>query len=115
MSDFNLLPCPFCGFKDVLSVSEVPGSRQDKVIYDKIGRRRNHVNISHRVECGYCGATGGSSYESSEATALTAAMVHASEEGAALLWNSREPLNTNALKLVNKLIVDAYSNLDTKS
>lgn len=101
----TLLPCPFCGTDKHLVISE--SARIDKRRVDSIGRTTKHINIIHRVECAYCGATGSHSFDAfdrSEYAELTNELVNNSIAAAALAWNKRHQISDEAFRLVNDLI-----------
>lgn len=106
----ELLPCPFCGSNNL---EIVEGKRVDKRKMDSAGRVRKRAEISHFVDCNYCGATSGDSFKcmDTDEEAVTAAMEMQSKKAAVLLWNARSPINENAFKLINDLITEAYKKL----
>ena len=116
MNNDNLLPCPFCGEKIQIAVHE--RNRQEKNVFDKIGKLRAGVAISHYVHCDNCGAQGASSFLTANAIrrteeALLDSHITDSVEEAAFAWNNRAPISNKAFELVNKLIYAAIESVDS--
>jgi hypothetical protein len=108
----DLLPCPFCGTTELLSVEEI--SRTDRATFNKNGVRRKRADISHRVVCYECGATGRSSIYFLEQIELREIDITDSFDTAKLYWNTRAPISNRVFSLINKMIADAFKIVDER-
>ena len=114
----KLTPCPFCGSPEGDSGPTIrEHNRHDRMTFNKAGKPYKRVNISHSVECTYCGAEGPHSLTNMgwhDEPELTDVMVERSASAAAMVWNTRQKTHDRVYDLVNRLIADAFTKIEQK-